>query len=94
MSEPEKQVQHPPAEPEKTRRMMIALSPEIEELLRRLSARTSIPLSELRRAVEESPVVSQAAEQVLRFKYDAWVAELKSGDDIFGRDPKKGAQEP
>lgn len=86
MSEPEKQVQHPPAtvEPEKTRRLNIALSPEVEEVLRAVSGRTSISIADLRKAIEESPHVAAAAKQVLRYRYDAWVKQLEGAEDIFG----------
>jgi len=82
MSEPEKQVQQPPQEA--GRRLKIALSAEVEEVLRAVSGRTSISIADLRRAIEESPVVAAAAKQVLRFRYDAWVKELEGAEDIFG----------
>ena len=92
MSEPEKQIQHPPQPEatEKTRRLNIALNVEVDDVLRAVSGRTSISIADLRKAIEESPQVATAAKQVLRFRYDAWVNELKGAEDIFGRTEKEG----
>jgi hypothetical protein len=74
-----------PVPSEKTRRLNIALNADTEEVLRAVSGRTSISIADLRRAIEESPVVALAAKQVLRYRYDAWVKELEGAEDIFGR---------
>jgi len=76
-------------EPEKTRRLNIALAGDVEEVLRQVSGRTSISIADLRRAIEESPAVAAAAKQVLRFRYDAWVKELEGAEDIFGAKAKE-----
>jgi hypothetical protein len=70
---------------EKARQIKIALATDAERILRMVSERTGITIAELRKAIEESPQVAEAARQALKFRYDEWWQEKKGAEDIFGR---------
>jgi hypothetical protein len=70
---------------EKARRINVALSPEVERILREVSERTGISMADLRKAIEESPQVAAAETQALRFRYDEWWERQRDAEDIFGR---------
>lgn len=64
------------------RRMLVALSPASEKLVRRVADATRIPLAELLAEISASPKLAETVTAVLRARHSAW-RQAQDQSDIF-----------